>query len=557
LSDRKIGVLICSCKNRISSRLQKLDSIKEFCSCHPNISFMKIVDELCMEPGLLKKLKGQVDGVLVVLRCTNQKYIAKWKDVLESTGIPIFACEFVDIEKLPLKTDDQTDKYVKLLINAYTAKILAGWEVAREAEPVGIVKMFESIDKPVVNRREFLKMSLKLGKYEEVPVINTKNCIAASSNCQICVDSCSTRALIKKDGKICLKEDRCIKCGWCTVSCPFNCIQIPSFTGPAGLALLENLADVIELNDDFSLIISCAAGCEKINKISPDLIKKHALFIVQVPSLASISYLHLIRAVELGFNRIILLCPESNCPRQKALGKWEPMFSFIKQLLEANGVNCPLQLEKTHNKRDIEQFFYLLKPASRSNSRIKTPIELDPKENDCRLKFVQSLNNLIKTGIKKNKYYDSPLPFYCISINPEQCSMCGSCWEKCPCQAITMEETFQGNIIKFNYIKCIGCGTCIYNCAENAIVIDKKLDLGNLFEELNVVLKIDELIKCKGCPKIIGTRSFIEKVKQDLINKGWLNNVEKIYYCSDCQVMELEHEMLKGIFDKDIHIYRR
>jgi Fe-S-cluster-containing hydrogenase component 2 len=546
LSELKIAVLICSCSNKNSSKLQNLDSIKGFCSRHPNISFIKIVDELCMEPGLLKRIKGQADGLLV-LGCTEQKYLDKWKDVLESTGIPLFACEFADIKRRSLKTDDASGEYVRLLINAYTAKILAGWEVAKKAEPVGIIKMFESIDKPLINRREFFKMPLKLGKYEEVPVINSASCIAASSSCQLCVDSCSTGALVKKDGKICLREEKCIKCGWCTVCCPFGCIQIPSFTGPAGLALLENLADGIELDDGLSLIISCAAGCQRINKLSPELLNEHSFLIVQVPSLASVSYLHLIRAVELGFNRIILLCPESNCPRQKALKKWEGMFSFIKELLEGGGVGCPLQLGKMHDKSAVEQFFNLLKPDKRSNNMIGNQIKFDSEEKDCRLKFARSLSNLVNTRSKMNKYYDSPLPFYCISIEPEKCSMCGSCWEKCPCQAITMEETPEGNIIKHNYSKCIGCGTCVENCAEKAISINKALDMESLFEEANVAVKIDDLIKCKGCQKIIGTRSFIEKVREDLINSGWANSIEKIYYCSDCQVMELEHEMLKAI----------
>lgn len=536
---RKIGVLICIGREKPSNNLDIIE-IKEFCCQHSNISFIDWVDERHPRSYLLKNMPAPVDGLLV-LGCTEQKHIDKWRDVLENTQLPIFACEFVSLRELPA---ENTGEYIKLLIKAYTAKILAGWEVAREAAPVGIVKMFEAIDKPAMNRRQFLKMPLKLGKYEEVPIINTQSCIAASSSCQLCVDACATAALIKQEGKIGLKEDKCLKCGWCTVSCPFGCIQIPSFTGPAGLALLEELAPGTGLDKGLSLLITCANGCEEMNKLSADLIKADTFITIRVPSLASVSYLHLIRAVELGFSRIVLLCPESNCPRQVSMKRWGEMFAFVKELLEMDDMASPLELLIIHDKCDIYQLLNA-KPNQPIYKREGYKESTHFEQKDYRLEFAQILKNFIKNSKgKKNKYYGSPLPFYRISINSERCSMCGSCWEKCPCQAITMEETPEGNIIKFNYVQCISCRTCLLNCAEGVISIEKVLDLANLDMGVNEVLKRDDLIKCKGCQNIIGTRSLIEKVNQDLVDKGWMNNAEKIYYCSDCQVTGIENDLI-------------
>lgn len=539
--NREIGVLICSCRGKTGSKLNNVE-LNELCCQHPNISFINWVDELCLRPDLLKNMTGQVDGLLI-LGCTDQKHVDKWRDVMENTNLPIFACEFVDLKGLPA---DSSGEYVKLLINAYTAKILAGWEVASKAVPVGLAKMVEAIDKPAMNRRQFFRMSLKLGKYEEVPVINAENCLAARSNCQLCVDACSTRALIKHEGTICIKEDKCLKCGWCTVSCPFGCIQIPSFTGPAGLALLEGLAPGTAADNNLSLLISCGAGLEELNRLSRASFTHQPFIAVRVPSLASVSYLHIIRAVELGFSRIVFVCPGENCPRQESLSRWKSMMNFIKELLKTDDMEPPLELLITSDVDDV-RILLNSKPANQPGYKRKVCKEfILSAKKDYRLQFAQCLEKLMeKSKGKNNKYYNSPLPFYCISINPELCSMCGSCWEKCPCQAITMENNPQGNLIKFSYIRCIGCRTCIANCAEQAITIDKVLDLDRLDRAENEILKTDELIKCRTCQKPIGTRSLIEKVNLDLINKGWTNNAEKIYYCSKCQVMDIENDLTK------------
>lgn len=539
--NRNIGVIICSSSEELCSNLERLD-IKEFCCQHPDISFVDWVDKQYLRNYILRNITSQIDGLLV-LGNIDQKHIDIWTDALGNTDIPIFACEFVSIKALPAVSSGE---YVKLLINAFTAKILAGWEVAREAAPVSIVKMFEAIDNPVMNRRQFLKMPLKLGKYEEVPVINSKRCIVSSSSCQLCVDACPTGALFKQDGSINIKNDKCVKCGWCTVSCPFGCIQIPSFTGPAGMALLEEMSPGTALPNGLSLIISCAAGCEEINKLRMDLSKTDTFINIRVPSLASVSYLHLIRAVELGFSRIILLCPDINCPRQESLKKWEAMFTFVKELLEIHDMVSPLLL--IHNKSDI---FRLLNAQKVSHSIYKSECQRKfnySEQINYRLEFARRLNNFIKNSTGENtKYYDCPLPFFRISINSERCSMCGSCWEKCPSRAITLEKTSEGNIINFNYIQCISCRTCMLNCAEDAISIEKVLDLACL-DEANIVLKSDELLKCKGCNKTIGTRSLIERVNQSLAGKGWLSNAEKIYYCSNCQVMDIESQLQNYLF---------
>jgi ferredoxin len=539
LLEQKFGVLLCS--NSINSTAgYDIDEINEFCVLHPNIAFFEWVEEKYLRHFLLKKMDSRANGLLVLGKL-NKHQIDIMYDALDSSDIPLFACEYADLHGIPANDN----AYIKLLINAYVAKILNGLDAAKQASPVGLVKMFESIDRPAMNRRQFLKMPLKLGKYEEVPVIDDKKCIASVSSCQLCVDACPTQSLIKTNGSIFIKNEKCLKCGWCSVSCPYNSIHIPTFTVPAGKALIDNLSPAIEINEKTTLLFSCTAGCEEIKKISFTMPDGNPYIMVRVPCLASISYLHLIKAVQAGFNRIIMLCPHKNCTRQASLLKWRTMFLFIKQLLETSELNSPLVLCSMENLESVSREFknnqhnYLNSYISENNNTLVSDDGISYKEE-----FAELLNNLLKySPIRDESHYDSALPFYRISIDAESCSMCGSCWEKCPSHALSIENATLGDLIVFDYIKCIGCRTCIDNCAEKSLTIVKVLDFKNIDNHIKELLKHDELVICKGCQKPIGNRSLLKKVNQDLVEKGWMNNADKIYYCSDCQFTEIKNDL--------------
>ena len=56
--------------------------------------------------------------------------------------------------------------------------------------------------------------------------------------------------------------------------------------------------------------------------------------------------------------------------------------------------------------------------------------------------------------------------FYLSQINEEACIGCGTCEEKCPVQAITLNDNDKAEV---NEEQCIGCGVCAHFCPEDAI----------------------------------------------------------------------------------------
>ena len=53
---------------------------------------------------------------------------------------------------------------------------------------------------------------------------------------------------------------------------------------------------------------------------------------------------------------------------------------------------------------------------------------------------------------------------YVASVNEALCQACGTCVEKCPFDALSVDQ-----IARVNWDKCMGCGVCIDQCPNDAI----------------------------------------------------------------------------------------
>ena len=76
---------------------------------------------------------------------------------------------------------------------------------------------------------------------------------------------------------------------------------------------------------------------------------------------------------------------------------------------------------------------------------------------------------------------------YYAEINPENCTGCATCVDRCQVNAINTDERL--NISKVNLDRCIGCGNCITTCPSGAISLLKKdketippMDMENLYD---------------------------------------------------------------------------
>jgi len=74
------------------------------------------------------------------------------------------------------------------------------------------------------------------------------------------------------------------------------------------------------------------------------------------------------------------------------------------------------------------------------------------------------------------KMLPKPVEFWATNhyaeVNPENCTGCATCVDRCQVKAINIDERL--NISKVNLDRCIGCGNCITSCPSGAISLLKK-----------------------------------------------------------------------------------
>lgn len=78
------------------------------------------------------------------------------------------------------------------------------------------------------------------------------------------------------------------------------------------------------------------------------------------------------------------------------------------------------------------------------------------------------LRGITDWGIEKSVAYAN----YFAVINPDTCTGCGVCLERCQVKAISENE----GVSVVNREKCIGCGLCVSGCPENAAQLEPRLE---------------------------------------------------------------------------------
>jgi len=61
---------------------------------------------------------------------------------------------------------------------------------------------------------------------------------------------------------------------------------------------------------------------------------------------------------------------------------------------------------------------------------------------------------------------------YYASVDPESCTGCETCVERCQVNAISIDEHL--GVSTVNLDRCLGCGNCVSSCPSEAISLFKK-----------------------------------------------------------------------------------
>jgi formate hydrogenlyase subunit 6/NADH:ubiquinone oxidoreductase subunit I len=79
--------------------------------------------------------------------------------------------------------------------------------------------------------------------------------------------------------------------------------------------------------------------------------------------------------------------------------------------------------------------------------------------------------------LKHHKSHD--VSNYRVRTNPETCKACGLCVERCPMDALQLEENGaaknkKGKSVVLDPELCLGCGVCVYKCPTKSLILERK-----------------------------------------------------------------------------------
>jgi Pyruvate/2-oxoacid:ferredoxin oxidoreductase delta subunit len=87
-----------------------------------------------------------------------------------------------------------------------------------------------------------------------------------------------------------------------------------------------------------------------------------------------------------------------------------------------------------------------------------------------------SMKGITRMGHDKHKYLNA---LFESTINEAKCIACGTCQDRCPVGAISIE-----NVAKVDRSKCLGCGLCAGACPETAIILQMRDDIEEPFDHV-------------------------------------------------------------------------
>jgi len=95
----------------------------------------------------------------------------------------------------------------------------------------------------------------------------------------------------------------------------------------------------------------------------------------------------------------------------------------------------------------------------------------------CCCGVLNGLKKLPKSSLVVNTFYQA-------KIDPDICSACGDCLDRCPIGSIKED----GEVMQASQDKCIGCGLCVTICPEEAISLEDRPEAKTPFKDTHEML---------------------------------------------------------------------
>ncbi len=442
-----------------------------------------VVPGLCPRPHQIQR-EARGAEALVVATCHQWQAEGAIERHARATGISPLSLQVIPLARICQGDADPMGKAQAALAGALArAHAFPGWrpENLRPALPSR---------SPRVSRRSFL--SLPSLVYRPVPTLHRGLC-AAERGCRHCVSECPHGALYEDGGIIHLRREACTSCGLCVTACPHQALQMPGW-GPPEVA--AQMAALLERGGGRGLAFICPQ--------SPP--PGGPWLAVNVPCAAAVPLAAMLIPLSRGAPAVAIVHCGALC-RSGRRSQVEEKVGFCQTLLEALG----LGKGRVFLAEASDEGLHLPSPAG--PAAVTTPRPGLPLPAlagaGADAAAVMGLSHSQDVSLL---HAGSPLGM--VQIDPQTCTVCGTCAGACPTSAIRYTEEEARVSLTFDPQICIACGQCLEVCPERergAIALQRGVDTARLRRGPETVTQ-DQLVLCRRCQGPVASQKMVERV---------------------------------------------
>ena len=137
------------------------------------------------------------------------------------------------------------------------------------------------------------------------------------------------------------------------------------------------------------------------------------------------------------------------------------------------------------------------------------------------------------------------------TVDFESCIGCGACANACPPRLITLQDENDCRRITFELSRCTYCARCRDVCPEEAIVMSPAFETATPdLCDLRIELQL-QIVRCRECGEVIGTRRAMERVKEILAREASLN-LDETNWSSLCVQCRRQASLLTPALVEDL-----
>jgi Pyruvate/2-oxoacid:ferredoxin oxidoreductase delta subunit/coenzyme F420-reducing hydrogenase delta subunit len=457
-----------------------------------------------------------------------------WHEATDAC-IDLNSTKVVDLLKLISTTVNEIEMThkIKLLLLAQIKRLIA----AKGSSPSNYdIRFF--IPKTMVNRRQFLKAALP--RYELKPHIEPSKC-TTGIKCQLCLDVCSSHAIICQKDQKGIDTNVCSGCGACMVICPNEAIAYPAYSAEElGRELEGLLYGENECLNPRIITFSCMNYLPDYEGDSKqEFTYSSNILPIEVPCLSAVSPWLMLRAFELGAQGLVFFANEDKCSSESCPSALENNVRFVQSVLDCMNIEKTRMkvLKITHsNQTNTESE---LNAATVELARLKlTPFKYDHQivlaDNMTGIHALIDRMGKRLSYFKKGTIDTSGVSLGQITIDSNKCTDCGLCVLNCPANALTecMIDDGESHLL-FHYESCIACGMCLNICPEKCIELRHILELDKICGQELKLVKTD-VEYCSSCGVAVAPKVMLDSLAVKLREAG-CSDVH-LNLCPQCRV---------------------